>query len=145
MFTFWHGWICGAFAIDRQSFLPSIIVAVREIHSCTVHSLTHDTLQNCVQHFSTSRSFPLNDFLHLISYCVQGNENVFLVLLGTAGKVKLLDAPLHQIVSLIFGCCLLPLLLLIISHTVRTQSLVFSYGFSTVLSGPKSIPCTFRF
>jgi len=48
MYTLCRGWICGAFAIDGQYFLPSMIVAVREIHSCAVHCLKHDTLQNSV-------------------------------------------------------------------------------------------------
>ena len=52
MFTYCPGWIFGAFAKDRQSFLPSMIIAVRATHSCTVHCLKHDTLQNSVDSIS---------------------------------------------------------------------------------------------
>jgi hypothetical protein len=91
-----------------------------------------------ISQFSTDRFAPLSLIL-----CCREIKNVFLFLLGTAGKVKLLEAPLHQIVSLIFCCCLLSLLWLINLHTVRTQSVAFCYCFSTVSPAHKSISYTF--
>jgi hypothetical protein len=143
MFTFCRGWICGDFSIDAQSFFPSMIVAVRKIHSCTIRCLKHDTLQNCADsislHLAVSHWKICSTFAESLLYRM---KNVFLVLLWTAGTEKVLKAPLHQFVSLIFSCCLLSLLWLINLHTLRTLSSVTAaaqfYPDTTVFSAPSS-------
>jgi len=90
-----------------------------------------------ISQFSTEQFAPLS----LILCCIE-MKNIFLVPLRTAGTVKMLDAPLHQLVSLISGCCLLSLLWLINLHTVRTLSVssvmaaVQFYPNITVFSAP---------
>ena len=79
MFTFCRGWIFGDFAIDRHSFLPSMIIAVRAIHSCTVHCLKHDTLQNSVDSISAYLSvFNWTISSNLVDSLLHGNEKCVL-------------------------------------------------------------------
>ena len=79
MFTFCRGWICGAFAIGRLSFLPSMIVVVREIHSCTVHCLKHDILQNSLGSISAHLAvFHWTICSNFADYLLHGNGKCIL-------------------------------------------------------------------
>jgi hypothetical protein len=90
MITVCRGWICGAFTTDGQSTLPSMTVAVREIHSCTVRCLKHDILQNCadsiashlaVFHRKICSTFG-DSLLHLNEKCIVRVYRMLLILLG---------------------------------------------------------------
>jgi len=100
-----------------------------------------------ISHFSTARLAPppADSVLH------RNEKKCVLSSNANCWNSKVLEAPLHQLVSLISGCCLLSLLWPIDLHTVLTQPLthcpntasLFCHGYGTALNGHNCIFCTF--
>jgi hypothetical protein len=144
MCTLCRSWICGAFCNRRTVFLLSMIVAVREIHSCTVHGLKHINLQNSVNYISS----------HLaVFYCkicsifadslLHRNEKYILsstVNCSNSGNAKGSSTPTH-----IPNVWLLSSIAVVddkLTHSPNTVS-VFCHGCSTDLPRHNCISCTF--
>jgi len=144
MYTLCRGWICGAFAIDGQTFLPPTIVAVREIYSCTVHCLKHNTLQNSVDNISSHLtvlhwkicSIFADSLLHRNEKCILSST----VNCWNSENAKGSSTPTRIAnIWLLFSIAVVADKLTRCPNTVS----VFCHGCSTVLPRHNCIFCTF--
>ena len=143
MYTLWRGWICEAFAIERQYFLPSMIAAVREIHSCTVHCLKQDTLQNSVDNISHLAGFHWNICSIFADFLLHRNEKCILsstVNCWNSENAKGSSTPTH--IANIWVPSSVAVVANKLTRCPNTVS-VFCDGCSTVLPRHNCIFCTF--